>query len=176
MFGCESSFAAFVGASFFGESDAFSLAFTDEGAFEFGEGSHDGEGGTAPGCNPSLSDPIFLLPVGFPAYQAADAGQWRVFARRLPYGAEKLGEYLWFEIDEDDGSFASICTNPTGPWPEDSPAPASSWRLAVDLQSFRTRPGDDGVGGNTGQIIEIMLFYEQDPAGETLVAGASLSL
>jgi hypothetical protein len=42
-FGCEGLFPSFVGAALLGQGDAFSPAFPDEGAFEFGEGTHDGE-------------------------------------------------------------------------------------------------------------------------------------
>jgi hypothetical protein len=40
---CEGLFPPFVGSALLGEGDAFPLAFPDEGTFEFGEGTHDGE-------------------------------------------------------------------------------------------------------------------------------------
>jgi hypothetical protein len=42
-FRCEGLFPSLVSAALLGQGDAFPLAFPDEGAFEFGEGAHDGE-------------------------------------------------------------------------------------------------------------------------------------
>lgn len=38
---CQGLLPPFVGAALLGQGDAFALAFSDQGPFEFGEGAHD---------------------------------------------------------------------------------------------------------------------------------------